>query len=218
MNLGQLKESVKRQFGDEAAVQVTDADILRWLEQGQNEIVIENEEILDERVLADIVANQDEYPFPTDALTIRSIRVKSNQDELAYKPIPSVSTSQFEKSVAGYQTILHTMDSPYIWTGHKGAFFLYPIPQVTVVDGMRILYAKKPTMPALDADVLGLPLAYHNQLLQYCLIQAYEMDENWEGAGNKLAQLQAGLNRRANRSTSEGRDVYPTITVLPEDM
>jgi hypothetical protein len=181
MNLGQLKESVKRQFGDESAVQVTDADILRWLEQGQNEIVIENEEILDERVLDDIVANQDEYPFPADALTIRSIRVKSNQDELAYKPIPHVSTSQFEKSIAGYQTILHTMDSPYIWTGHKNIIFLYPIPQVSVTNGMRILYAKEPTVPVLDADVLGLPLAYHNQLLQYCLIQAYEMDGTVQG-------------------------------------
>ena len=37
--------SVKRQFGDESGVQVTDSDIVRWVDDAQREISMNNPEI-----------------------------------------------------------------------------------------------------------------------------------------------------------------------------
>lgn len=218
MNLGELKTSVKRQFGDEAAIQVSDADILRWLEHAQDEIVIENEEIMDTRTTINLVTGVDEYAIPADLLTIRFLRIKESDTASGYVPVQFMSLAQFEKSVSGYEGFIPNTATSYIYTTYEGNIFLFPVPQVDVTDGLRLLYAKKPDVPSTDADPLGLPLAYHNAILQYCLVQAYEMDENWEASGNKLAQLQANLNRRANRAKDEERGTYPVITVLPEDM
>lgn len=217
MNLGELKTHVKRQFGDESSVQVTDDDIVRWVTLAQEEIVRENEEILNVISKIDLVAGQDEYAFPEDALTLRSIRAKSNINDPGYEPIIFMTNAQFERSVAGYENIMSNFAASYLWTTYNRVIYLFPIPKGDVTEGLRISYSQQPTVPTNDVDPLGLSLEYHNSILQYCLVMAYEMDENWEGAGNKMAQLQANLNRRANRSQSEARETYPVLTIRPED-
>lgn len=218
MNLGELKLSVKRQFGDESAVQITDDDILRWVEQGQDEITRENEEILEARTTINLVAGTDEYAFPADLLTLRSVKIKDGSDSLGYVPVKKLGLAQFELSVERYQGIPGFGSPTFIYTTYESKIFLFPVPQNSTTAGLKLLYSKKPTVPVLDADELGLPPAYHMSLVKYCLVQAYELDENWEASGNKLAQLQLDLNRQANRSKGEPRDTYPLITVMPEDM
>lgn len=217
MNLGELKESVKRAFGDESAVQITDADIVRWVSQGQEEIVRENEEILEARVTVDLVASQDEYPFPEDLLTLRSLKIKDSTQSVGYRLVNYMTLGQFELSVTTFSGISSTGLASYVYTTYENTIFLFPVPASDITDGMRLVYAKRPVMPVTDVDPLGLPLSYHMTLVKYCLVQAYELDENWEASANKVAQLQLDLNRQANRSKGEARAYYPTITVLPED-
>src|SRR6478609_3167002 len=61
---------VKRTFGDEASVQVTDADVIRWVNQAQVEIVSKNQ-ILTSVATTASVANQ--YVYDLSALNIQSI-------------------------------------------------------------------------------------------------------------------------------------------------
>ena len=56
---------VKTQFGDNSGAQLNDATIIRWINDGQQEIV-NNNPILKDTKLTDGVAGQAEYTFPRD--------------------------------------------------------------------------------------------------------------------------------------------------------
>ncbi len=67
---------VRRTFGDEAAVQVTDDDIIRWINDAQIEVIKHNEGALQKSDLLDLVANQSTYTMPTDLMILQTLRVK----------------------------------------------------------------------------------------------------------------------------------------------
>jgi hypothetical protein len=69
--------SVKRQFGDESAVQITDADIIRWVNDGQREIVDQNTTINQKLAKTDVIAGQDAYPLATDPALPNISRINS---------------------------------------------------------------------------------------------------------------------------------------------
>ena len=56
---------VKTQFGDNSGAQLTDSTIIRWINDGQQEIV-NNNPILKAVKQTNIVAGQAEYTFPGD--------------------------------------------------------------------------------------------------------------------------------------------------------
>jgi len=58
-------QRVKTQFGDNSGAQLTDDVILRWINDGQQEIV-NNNPVLKDTKLSNIVAGQAEYTFPAD--------------------------------------------------------------------------------------------------------------------------------------------------------
>ena len=78
MTLGDLQTYVKRQFGDESGVQITDADIARWTNMGTLEIVVKNpfnEAYSD----TNTVASQREYSLSgiTDLVKLLSVEYDS---------------------------------------------------------------------------------------------------------------------------------------------
>ena len=60
-------ERVRSLFGDTSGAQITDQMTLRWINDGQQEIV-NNNPILKKTKYSNIVADQSEYTFPTDAV------------------------------------------------------------------------------------------------------------------------------------------------------
>lgn len=216
MNLGDLKTRVKRQFGDESGVQITDADITRWANDAQREIIMQNESVLQATDLIDLVAGDDSYPYPTDLMVLRSVKIRGSSSE-PYLAIKGLTLSQFDETLQTWDTNTNR-GIPAVYTVYDNQIFLYPNPSVSITDGLKILYSQNPTDLVNDADAIALPLSYHNALVKYCLIQAYEMDEDWEGSSNKLAQFQNDLNITAERENRANLETYPVITVREEDM
>jgi len=216
MNVGDLKTRVKRQFGDESGVQITDADIIRWANDAMREIVMQNETVLQSTQFDDLEVGIDAYPMPSDLLVLRSIRVKTADSE-PYSSINGLSLNQFDETIYTWDGNNRTSD-PCVYTIYDGQIFLFPKPDANFTDGLKILYSQNPTDLVNDADPIGLPLIYHNAVVKYCLIQAYELDEDWEGSANKLAQFQNDLNVTAERENRSSIETYPVITVREEDM
>ncbi len=62
---------IKRIFGDEAGVQITDSDIIRWIDVGQLEI-LKNTQILKATSTSDLIAGQVVYSLASlKILTIK---------------------------------------------------------------------------------------------------------------------------------------------------
>lgn len=209
MNLGEIKTRVKRQFGDESSVQVTDDDIVRWVNDAQREIAQQND-LLETVSTTTITTSQSEYTLPSDILTLRALRYNNLKLDALTQEEADTKIVNYENP-AGYVT-----GTPVHFWIYANRVTLYPTPDASGTL-LKIYYTRIPIAVAVDADIPELHVKYHGRIVDYVLQQAYEMDENWEASGNKSAQLVAGLNSLKEADSWTERSTYPVITVLAED-
>ena len=200
---------VLRQFGDEANVQVTNDDILRWINAGQSEIFIKAEP-LKAQTTADLISMQTDYAMPAGILRVQNITVNG----LAVEPL---STQEFEEYIQKHDPNSISSGQPTIWSEWGGTLSFYPKPDAGAVGGIRLRYVKAPTKVTAPADELSIPDAFYNRLVEYVLQQVYELDENFSAADTKAQQFAQNLEGQVSRNQVVP-DVYPTITILDEDM
>ncbi len=205
--LNDIIRHVKRQFGDEASVQVSDEDIAAWTNQGQAEI-FNRVEPIKSSINTDLIAGQAIYEFPADVSRVQAIYVNG-------LPIEQLSTQEAEEYVLKNDPNSTVTGQPQIWSEWAGSFTFYPIPEVGGTIQLR--YIRKPTQVTLDAVALSVPDPFYNRLLEYVLQQAYELDENFTASQLKGDQFANNLVTQPNRE-SVSSNTYPTITVLDEDL
>jgi hypothetical protein len=218
MNLGDVRTRVKRQFGDESQVQINDSDITRWVNDAQRFVVMQSDGLLQKAATADLVANQQEYSVPTDLLILRSISTRLTAST-PYFPLIGLSPQEFDQKIGDW-------DGGSVNSGTAGYYHIYgtviklwPIPVATLTAGLKIYYSKIPTDVAVDADTIDLPLMYHSAVVNYCLQQAYELDDSsWEAAKVKGDQVLTDIHMNKGRENRSPSAAYGRITVLPEDM
>ena len=202
---------IRRTFGDEAAVQVTDADIIRWVNSAQREILISNK-ILRSVGTTDVTAGQSEYTLvPLKIVSIQSIHYLGRK--LEYR-----SFNEAEEYVQRQDPLKLVTNSPIMWFEWGGTVNLYPVPDVTTVGGLTVYYIGEPTTLTLVADALAVPDQYYEAILQFVLAKAYELDEDTQNATAKLNQFNQSLVNSADNIAYASTDTYPRITVRDEDM
>ena len=210
MNVAEIKTRVKRQFGDESAVQLTDADIVRWINDAQREIARTNDEVLETIATAGVTAGTLDYALPSDLLRLRSVRFGNRKIEGLSLQEANDKIVNVENPTAYQQGV-----PQYFWV-YAGRINLYPVPSATDIDDLKLYYTRLPADVAVDADVPELHLKYHLAIVQYVLQQAYEMDEDWAASGNKSSQFVDNLNS-LKESDWQDRTTYPVIMIRPED-
>lgn len=210
MNVADIKTRVKRQFGDESAVQLTDADIIRWINDAQREIARANDEVLETISTTPIVSGTSDYALPNDMLRLRSVRFGNRK-------IEGLTLQEANEQIVNYEdpASYQTGTPQYFWI-YANRITLYPTPNMTDPDDLKLYYTRLPTDIAVDADIPDLHLKYHLAIVQYVLQQAYEMDEDWAASGNKSSQFVDNLNS-LKESDWQDRTTYPTIYIRPED-
>lgn len=208
---------VRRTFGDEAAVQVTDADIIRWINDGQIEVVKHNEGALQKSDLVDIVVNLSTYTMPTDLLILRSLRYKFSSMQ-SFARLRYKSLQEFDELIDGWDGSLYGTGSPQYFTVDEGRVVLFPTPDQSAIDGLKVLYNQKPVDVVNTGDAISLPLIYHNTIVKYCMWQASLLDEDHEPAMMYKSDFTDDTNLLITRETTEATATYKTITVMEEDM
>lgn len=167
--LSDVVSFVQRQFGDESGVQVTVADITRWTNQAQMEIVNKNPMI--QATATDVtVINQQKYSIPPDLIQLESVFV----DGRLLEP------TNFE----GIRAVLGTENSnvtgtPMYWYIWANQIYLWPIPSEAKT--IEVNYSKTPVSVSSTADTLGVPDRYFDRVCEYVMSKAYELDEDWQG-------------------------------------
>ena len=202
---------VKSQFGDLSGAQVSDDAILRWINDAQREIVNSNFLLRDTKY-TDIVAGQHDYPYPDDkVLAIEAVYIDG-------MPIEAVSIQQArEFALTRDPGFARSDDTAAVWYERAGVITIYPKPAKSITNGLKIEYLKNPVSLAQMTDNLSVPDRYFNELVNYVIAQAMEMDENYSAATYKLSQFRDGLSRIAYRDNMNQTDLYYTITPDPED-
>lgn len=215
MNLGQIKTRVRRKFGDEAQVQVTDDDIKSWVNDGQRHIVTKTETLLQKIELLNSTAQLQEYAIPGDVFLIRSVTFKYYD---SYNHLKNLDLTKFDEYMDGADGDTTLAGKPCVYTIFDSTLRLYPIPDKTITSGIKIYYSRFPVDVISDIDNPDLPAEYHNALVNYVMQQAYELDEDWDASNNKAAQVQNDIHLNLSRQDREATETYPLISTKWEDM
>lgn len=203
--------SVKRQFGDESNTQINDADVIRWINDGQREICDRNTTINQKTAKTDIVGNQDTYPLSSDPNLTNISRVTSVRfNNQLLRPI---SVQEAENFAIGD----NNTGDPTAWYEEEGNLVLYPKPVNSYPAGLSFRFTALPVKVVSNNDALTIPDSYYTSLIQYCLSQAYELDENAQMAQMKETQFEKTLGIHSNRTVSQNSD-FPVIRLDVEDM
>jgi hypothetical protein len=202
---------VKTQFGDTSGAQINDEAIIRWINDGQQEIV-NNNAILKETKIGNIVANQAEYSFPADKVQyIEALYVEG-------RPIKNLSPQGARDFILATDPTLNARaDYPQLWYERGGIITLYPVPQKSFTNGLKMEYVEMPAPVTSYNDSLSVPDRYLNELVNYCMVQALEYDENYTAAQYKLGQFRDGLDRLHYKENISQSDLYPVISPDPAD-
>lgn len=206
-------ERVRSLFGDTSGAQITDDMVLRWINDGQQEIV-NNNPILKDTKYSDIVADQAEYTFPNDKVQyIEAVYVDG-------RPVRNLTAQAFREYIlADDPNRSATTKYPDIWYERNGVLTFYPTPDTSITDGLKLEYVKQPARQVIisTSATLSIPDRYLNELVNYVMTQALELDENYTGAQLKYSQFREGLDRQSLRENITQISSYPQVMPDPED-
>jgi hypothetical protein len=202
---------VRSQFGDTSGAQLADAPILNWINDGQREIV-NNNSILKDTKYANLVADQQDYSFPDDQVfAIEAIYVSGY-------PIQNISPQAAREYVLALDpTGMVKAEKPEVWYERAGIITFYPVPSTSIANAIKLEYVRTPAPLVAFTDTLSVPDRYFNELVNYVISQALEMDENYSGAAYKLGQFREGLDRLNLKDTLSQTDLYTQLMPDPDD-
>jgi hypothetical protein len=205
MLVSEITQRVKRQFGDEAGAQITDADIIRWINDAQRDIA-HNNNLLQTTATTPLVSSQDQYTLPPDLLTLRSVRCQGRK-------LSFLSPEEASDWVGGDTAV----GEPTHYSVWGAKIDLYPTPSRSDSDDLQLYYTRQPVAVTLLTEEPELPQQYHNRIVEYCIAQAFELDDNFESSKYKMQQFQDGIDRLKENADWQVQDVYPSITVSQAD-
>jgi hypothetical protein len=206
--VGDVFTAVQRQFGDESGTQLVLADVIRWVNDGQQEIVKQNR-ILKAKGTANSVAGQ--QSLDVSGLSIFQIESLHYDGQL----VPNVSFAQAEQQVSTSDVTQDQGSMPTFWYEFAGQILFYPIP--SAAKPVTVYYTVAP--PVYPSNValtqlLFVPDRYFSPLVKFVMQMAYEMDEDWEASQAKEKQFTTDLDNFGEEDRTSQNMSYSTITVI----
>lgn len=201
---------VKRQFGDESDVQITDEDIIRWINISQMELAHDNE-FSKKIAVRNVEKGVLEYTFPgLEILYTQTIYVGAK----ALKFLGFQEYQEYIQKQDGYEKRTGT---PEVWTEWGGVFTLWPTPSETIEDGMKVYFITKPADVTDPSSILNIPDRLYTVLLKMLMSHAYQLDENFDAANLQDQRVSNELGKMAYMPEKTSINEYASMTILEPD-
>lgn len=206
--VGDVQTYVKRQFGDESGTQLTDSDIVRWINDAQLEIVTQIQPIKAE-AKTDIVADQDKYDLTgLNVYRIESIHYKGRKLE-------NRSFSDAEAHIVRSGSFKDAGE-PLFWFMWADLVTLWPVPQEPEIGGMTLYFSAAPSKVAVASDMLSLSDKHYQTICAYVMAEAFEMDEEFQQASERRQYFQARLSDVNEEEYTAQHATYGTVTYVED--
>jgi len=198
---------VKRVFGDESGVQLTDTDIVRWINDAQNEIA-ENNMVVPAKATVSVTSGTATYSL--SSVTPKIDRIASLL--LDGRRVGNIPISQAEESISLADPGAVEVGAPQFWYEWAGEVTFWPKPNQDYT--MTVRYFAVPTDISALGDTLTVPDDCFTDVCNYVLMKAYEMDENPEMMGAKQAEFTTSLAERGEKERMAQNMTYEKATVF----
>lgn len=197
-----LMTEIKRLFGDESGVQLTDTDIARWGTEAQV-VIVRHIGVLKAKSTIAATPGKAAYDFPS--LNIQQVASLHVDGRL----IPNVPFQQAEQLMTQSPDPSST-GAPQMWYEWGGEFTLVPTPDSPVQITMYYTASPEP-LTGNPAQVIGLQDTVYPMIVDYVMMKAYEMDENFQASQLADQRFKDALGSQYG-SDREAQDMaYPVI-------
>ena len=202
--VGDVYYVVKRIFGDESGVQLTNDDIVRWINEAQVDISKQNQ-VLQTTATLPVTSGTATYALTSITPKIDSIASLL----LDGRRIGNIPISQAEESISLTDPLGTETGSPQFWYAWGGDITFWPVPNKNYT--MLIRYIAQPTdITSTSSDVLSLPDETFTDIVNFVLMKAYEMDENPQMMAVKQAEYSASVAERGETERLAATMTYET--------
>jgi len=201
-------DSVSRTFGDVSLAQITIPDFIKWINAGQFEIAKTNKFVQATAVTPTVIGQQ-QYGTGFSAKILEIVALQFDGS-----PLNETNFQEAMRYISDNDPHNTATGVPETWWEFGGNLFLYPIP--STVANLTLYYVGYPNDIAVAGDTLTIPDSYFNILCEYCLMKAYEQDENLDGVNLKSNAIATQLASLSEDRGGHGRASYPTINVYDE--
>jgi len=202
--VGDVYNVVKRIFGDESGVQLTNDDIVRWINEAQVDISKQNQ-VLQTTATVAVTANTATYALTSVTPkidTIASILLNGRR-------VGNIPISQAEESISLADPLGTQTGSPQFWYAWGGDVTFWPKPNQDYT--MTLRYVAQPAnVTVTTTDVLSLPDETFTDIVNFVLMKAYEMDENPQMMAVKQAEYSASVAERGETERLAATMTYET--------
>lgn len=212
MQVKDVINRVRNIAGDASALQFTDVQIVDWINDGMGECAVINN-LLQKSGSQNTIPTQAEYTLPVDMLKIHSIYFDSTK-------LRVLTLQEFEQQYQGAGT--NNISDPsiptcaYIWAAK---LTLYPAP--VGIKSLQINFVRTPAVasagsPAALSTELDLPVSYHRRIVDYCLAQVAQQDEDFNRYSTKMQEFKTGVQEIKDESETQD-DLYPSFSISDRD-
>lgn len=208
MNLGQIVSRVQTQIGDLAGILITREAVVDWANEGQLEIV-RRTECITKHKQTNVLSEDASYELPTDFLFMKRVTLDDTKlDETTLDDLDNLSRGV---DSVGSSTPTHFYVSDNV-------LFLFPKPSTAGTANLDIWYVRQPTELVNDEDIPDIPVWMHKEIVQYCKIQARELDDDPENQTRAQNLFDSSIGEIQYELNSQPLNSYPSVRSLPGDM
>lgn len=204
MLVSDIISRVRNIAGDTNVLQFTDASIIQWINDGMRQCAIDNG-LLQKRGTQNTVVDQTDYNLPADILRLHSVKYDGNK-------LPIRTLEEYDKVGPFDPTSNGTPVGCYVWAAK---LTLFPKPDAIKV--LIIDYIYTPAEVTVAGDTPGIPASYHSRLVDYCLAQVAQQDDDLNRYQLKMQEFSTGVSALKDLPEYED-DLYSSISVSVRDM
>jgi hypothetical protein len=211
MNVGQIRARIQAKIGDTSGAEVAPADILNWINDGITEIARRTNQPQATATTPSVVG-QSTYNLVTFAADITRLRsVMYDGSVLQPLSIEEADTFLADREKAGQSN--GTPQMYWIWSDQIN---VWPPPD-TASKSLKLFYQKRPAAVATDADIPGIPLHMHADLVDYVYAQVLDTIGDKQGAERRMGRFDGVVRESASDADWPQRNAYPHVSVSADD-
>lgn len=210
MKVGEVMTAVRNIAGDVAVNQFSQELLLTWVNDGVRECALKNK-LLQTRATSAITAGDADVDLPSDILKLHSVKWDGIKIEV-------LTLEEFDERFSGDQIGGTASGTPYVCYVWSDVINLFPSP--ANAGDLTIEYLKDPTDTAIgniNTTEVPLPVGYHRRIIDYCLAQVAQQDDDLNRYQLKMQEFETGVQSLKD-DPENTYDEYPGISVSSRDM
>lgn len=184
----ELRTKARRRLDELTARFWADADLDDWINEGARDLA-RRAEVLQTTDTITAIAGQQQYALPTDVLRVHRVEWSrqgtfdstAQITALEYRPFNTMDSVWWSSQMT-------TTGDPYWYTmwGYPPTLnlILYPVPDETVAQGLKVYYYRSPATATADGDTVEVLGGWDDLIVDYCEYSALrkDADPRWQEA------------------------------------